>query len=319
MNPELRAQDGLPIIIDTDAGTDDFMAIAYLLSQPRLPIEAITVVHGLAHVRQGANNIRRLLQLAGREDIPVFEGEERPLRGSRTFPAAWRLMTDKLVDVQLPELSGRISRGDAVQFMKRRLSERQKPVRILALGPLTNLALALRDIQDRSACKQIVIMGGAVEAPGNLAGGNPEKAANDVAEWNIYVDPHAADQVFKTGIDTILVSLDATNQVPINRNFVEEFAGHQLTVLGRVVADVLNAALPLIETDTYFAWDPLAAVAMLHPTLVGLRGASLEVLTEGANIGKTRLVEWNERSRLKVAVDADGPAFKSLFEQAFLR
>src|SRR5215471_12587319 len=92
----------IPIIIDTDAGTDDFMAIAYLLSLKGLRIEAITVVHGLAHVKEGARNLRRLLRVAEREDIPVFEGATKPLSGSREFPAAWREFTDNLRGVHLP-------------------------------------------------------------------------------------------------------------------------------------------------------------------------------------------------------------------------
>src|SRR2546426_6256768 len=86
----LSAQSSLPIIVDTDAGADDMMALAYLLSSRDARIEAITVVHGVAHVSEGARNIRRLLNLAGRPEIPVFEGEERPLQGLRPFPADWR-------------------------------------------------------------------------------------------------------------------------------------------------------------------------------------------------------------------------------------
>ncbi len=95
----------IPLIIDTDAGTDDLMAIAYLLGEPEVGLEAITVVHGLAHVRQGARNLRRLLLVAGRPDIPVFEGEDKPLRGSRQFPPSWRKLTDDSPGIRLPGLA----------------------------------------------------------------------------------------------------------------------------------------------------------------------------------------------------------------------
>src|SRR5437870_1220698 len=101
----MTAQTSTPIFIDTDAGSDDIMAIAYLLSQPDIHIEAITVVHGLAHVPAGARNLRRLVRLGGRQDIPVFEGEANPLRGNREFPAEWRKLTDELPGVHLPDMS----------------------------------------------------------------------------------------------------------------------------------------------------------------------------------------------------------------------
>src|SRR5206468_47699 len=99
----LSAQSSLPIIVDTDAGPDDMIALAYLLSSRDARIEAITVVHGVAHVSEGSRNVRRLLNLAGKPEIPVFEGEERPLRGLRPFPADWRALADKLPGVALPE------------------------------------------------------------------------------------------------------------------------------------------------------------------------------------------------------------------------
>jgi inosine-uridine nucleoside N-ribohydrolase len=82
------AQSSLPILIDTDPGTDDLLAIAYLLALPDIRIDAITVVHGFAHLRSGAHNIPRLLLVAGKPDIPVYEGDERPLKGNRTSGCA---------------------------------------------------------------------------------------------------------------------------------------------------------------------------------------------------------------------------------------
>ncbi len=306
----------LPIIIDTDAGTDDFLAIAYLLAQD-VPIEAITVVHGLAHVSDGARNLRGLLELAGRTDVPVYEGEELPLQGGQPFPAEWRLRTDSLPGVMLPQVQANLANpGSAVPFLKRRFTEEQRPVRVLALGPLTNLALALNGVPTPSPCvKEIVIMGGAVEVAGNLAGGNPEEAENDVAEWNIYADPHAADAVLRMDFRRVLVPLDATNDLPITRSFVEDLASHQLTALGRVVAEVLTSSLTLIDSGAYFAWDPLAAVGMLHPRVIECRGAFLEIVKDGKNAGQTRLVRWDDRSSMKVAVKANRTAFESLFSE----
>lgn len=117
----------------------------------------------------------------------------------------------------MPQLDANLAHpGSAVPFLKRRFAEQERPVPVLALRPLTNLVMALNEVADPSTCvKEMVIMGGAVEVAGNLAGGNPEKAANDVAEWNIHADPHAADAVFRMDFSQVLVPLDATNDVPI--------------------------------------------------------------------------------------------------------
>jgi inosine-uridine nucleoside N-ribohydrolase len=314
------AQSTLPVIVDTDAGTDDLLAIAYLLASPEIRIEAITVVHGLAHVREGAHNIRRLLQAAGKPEIPVFEGEERPLKGNRPFPGEWRSVSDKLPGVTLPEVQNSRRPESAMQFLKARLRERTNPARILALGPLTHVALALRDVpRAATALDHLVIMGGAVTVKGNLSGGNPEKAANEVAEWNIYCDPHAAAEVLKSRVQTLLVPLDATMHVPITRGFIEEFNSRNLTPLGRVVAQILQTAVPYADQHAYFAWDPLAAMVMVDFSVVRARRGSIDVVTRGKNIGQTRLVKWNSDFTLSIGVDADAQRFTSSFERAFVK
>jgi len=310
----------LPIIIDTDAGTDDLMAIAYLLELPDLHIEAITVVHGLAHVQEGAHNLRRLLRLAGRDGIPVLEGQTRPIKSFRSFPAEWRKLSDELPGVSLPEPEQPRAIKTAVDFLTERLSHKDKPVRILALGPLSNLALAMtRRTESVGTIKDLVIMGGAVEVSGNLIAGNPEKGANAVAEWNIYCDPDAAQSVFNVPVPKLLVPLDATNRVPIDKAFVDRFTRLNLTPLGRFMVDLFKTAMPLIEMNEYFAWDPLAAMALIDPSVVQTRGAMLQVITTEQNVGQTRLVRWDEDSSLQVAIGARPEAFASSFLAAFTK
>jgi inosine-uridine nucleoside N-ribohydrolase len=160
-------------------------------------------------------------------------------------------------------------------------------------------------------------MGGAIDVRGNLRDGNPGDGANDSAEWNIYCDPDAAAAVFDADISKLVVPLDATNDVPIDRSFVENFRSRDLTPLGTVIGDVLIAALPLIDTNMFFAWDPLAAVALLDPSIVECRDATLKVITEGQDVGQTKLVNWHAHGSLKVAMRADAARFSALFEKAF--
>src|SRR5579864_8967693 len=91
------------VIVDTDSGADDLIAIAFLLSRPDIHVEAITIANGMAHVPEGGRNVLRLLALAGRNDIPVFLGSENPLAGDQEFPAEWRLASDELPGIALPE------------------------------------------------------------------------------------------------------------------------------------------------------------------------------------------------------------------------
>lgn len=101
-HPLRQADEPQAVIIDTDAGADDLMALAFLLASPGVHIEGITVGTGLAHVGPGARNVLRLLQVAGRSDIPVCIGRSTPLAGGRAFPQAWRALTDELPGVDLP-------------------------------------------------------------------------------------------------------------------------------------------------------------------------------------------------------------------------
>jgi len=306
-----------PILIDTDAGSDDFMAVALLLSDPSVTIDAITVVNGLAHVGPGARNMTRLLDLAGRGRVPVFAGRVAPLRGTAEFPAEWRKIADDLPGVDLPASSRAPESKPAAAYLVERL-RRGPPVRILALGPLTNLAEALT--HDHSIAKniqEIVIMGGALHVPGNLGDGGVFHTNNTTAEWNIFVDPLAASIVFKSGIPIRLIALDATNKVPIGPEFLREFESKAHSPLGRAVAAVLKADEETINAGIFYAWDPLAAAALLKPAIVKTVPVHIDVRQDPPEEGRT--AETPGKPNANVAVDADAPAFRALFLEAFTR
>jgi pyrimidine-specific ribonucleoside hydrolase len=303
------------ILVDTDAGSDDLMAIAFLLARTDAPIEAITVANGLAHVGPGANNILRLLELAGRRSIPVYMGREKPLRGDAEFPQEWRTLSDELPGVQLPATTRKPETRSAADFLVARLRDTRYPVRILALGPLTNLGEALRrDYSLARNIREIVIMGGAVRVPGNLNDGGYLKTDNITAEWNLYVDPLAARLVFSSGARIRLVPLDATNKVPIDLKFLEELERRAATPLGRFVAQVLETDRKYIEQGIYCAWDPLAAAALVEPAVVKTQRLTIEVRQDSPETGRTVQVT-GKPPNAAVALDA-APA---LFRAAFLR
>src|SRR5580704_8277195 len=167
------------IIIDTDAGSDDILAIAFLLSHPSVHIDAITIANGLAHVDAGARNLTRLVEMTGRANLPVFAGRPAPLKGSAEFPPEWRKNADDLPGVTLPAGARPPSAKRAADFLIEYLKDQKHRVRILALGPLTNLAEALeREPAVARSIQEIVIMGGAIKVPGNLGDGGVFKTNN---------------------------------------------------------------------------------------------------------------------------------------------
>ncbi len=256
------------MIIDTDAGSDDLMAISFLLSRPDIRVEAITIVNGMAHVPAGGRNVLRLLALAGRHEIRVYLGRETPLSGSAEFPAEWRHNSDDLPGVTLPEPTHAIESAPAAEFLARRLADAAHPVQVLTLGPLTNLAEALSHAPRAArGIRQLVIMGGAVRVSGNLADGGAFKTDNASAEWNMYIDPAAAKTVFASGAPIRLVPLDATQRVPIDMALLEQLQSKAETPLARFVAQVLASNRDSIRQGFYFAWDPLAAVALANPAV----------------------------------------------------
>ena len=302
------------IIVDTDAGADDLMALAFLLARADISIEAITVVNGLAHVPAGAKNVCRLLELAGRTAIPVYEGREIPLVGTNSFPDFWRLTADELPGINLPITEKKPEGISALAFLRDRLSTR-RPVSILALGPLTNLAEVLTASPNSAfAIDDLVIMGGAIRVPGNLSAGGPVYSDNRKAEWNIYVDPVAARKVFQTVTRSRLVPLDASNTVPLDEAFLEAMKKSAHSKLGLFALHLLESNRSLISQRIFFAWDPLAAVALVNPAVLKISSVQIDVLRDGAEEGYT--VESATGRQIRAALTADPILFRKLYLEA---
>ena len=313
----LPAADSLPVIIDTDCGSDDLMAIAFLLARRDVRIEAIAVDNGLAHVRAGAANVLRLLELGGRGDVPVFLGRETPLRGQAAFPDRWRVSSDVLLrDLKTPAARHAPQTRSAADYLAGRLRDRSRPVRVLALGPLTNFGEALQRSPDMLRGVEMVIMGGAVRVPGNLNDGGDFKSGNRTAEWNLFVDPLAARLVFASGARIRLVPLDATNQVPINTEFLRDLRSKAHTPLEQFVVGILDRERDLLEQNASYAWDPLAAVTLVTPSVVTIAPLAIEVRQDPPEQGRTAEVA-GQRPNASVALSADGAAFRRIFLGAF--
>lgn len=305
------------VIIDTDAGSDDLMAIAFLLSRTDIRVEGITIVNGMAHVPAGGRNVLRLLELAGRRDIPVFLGRQTPLSGNSEFPAEWRRASDELLGVTLPEPARSVESRDAPDYLAKRLLDAAHPVEVLALGPLTNLAeVFVHTPRAARTVRQLTILGGAIRVAGNLGDGGFFSTKNATAEWNMFIDPDAAKAVLSSGAPIRLVPLDATQHVPIDMALFEQFQSRASTPLAKFVAQVLASQREAIHGGFLFAWDPLAAVALANPAVASFRPLAIELSMKPEELGRTVEVKKARRANVQAAIDADALRFRDVFMTA---
>ena len=226
------------IILDTDPGIDDAAAILLALASPELSVEAITAVYGNGPVEQCASNALRILHAAGRLDIPVYRGAAKPLLRSPNEGWASQVHgADGLGNIHSPLPPSRqeaAARRHAVLEIIDRVMSSPGEITILALGRMTNVALAL-SLEPRLAesVGGIIVMGGALSVPGNVS---------PVASANLYEDPEAAAMVYSSGAPLVQVGLDVCNQVIVSKA--------QLDQIGQAdspAARLLAAATPCLQ------------------------------------------------------------------------
>ena len=165
-------------------------------------------------------------------------------------------------------------------------------------------------IEKGARFSDIVIMGGAVDAPGNLGDGGFFKTKNTKAEWNIFCDPKAAAIVFKSGARIRMVPLDATNHVPLDVSFLDQLRKSAVSPIAKAVAQVLESERELMQQGIFFAWDPLAAVGFVEPGVLRTVPMKLTVDGDGA------IRRDDKGSSIEVAVGADAARFRSLYLKA---
>ena len=223
-----------PVIIDTDPGIDDAAAILFALASPEVEVRALTAVFGNVSLERCAANALRILEAAGREDIPVYAGASRTF-GLGDPPLAPHIHgSDGLGDSGLPEARTALRRENAVFEIVRRALDAPGEMAFVALGRLTNLALAV-SVEPRVAdCfSEVIVMGGAVRAAGN---------ATPVASANIHGDPQAADVVYRSGANIVQIGLDVCPKV--------EFSPEQLARVWEANAagtNLLRSAVSFIQ------------------------------------------------------------------------
>jgi inosine-uridine nucleoside N-ribohydrolase len=296
-----------PSGLDCDPGHDDAIAILLALASPEIELRAVTTVSGNQTLDKTTNNALRVLELAGRGDIPVYAGADGPIVRERDV-AAHVHGESGLDGPELPQPSAQAQRQHAVEFLAETYRGGDRPV-LVATGPLTNVGLLFATHPDARP-ERIVLMGG------SIGEGNRTPAA----EFNIWADPEAAERVFLEGLDTTMVGLDVTHRALIMDEHTEQMrsAGR----VGKVVAELMDfysrfhhARYPDLPGAPMH--DPVCVAHLIDPTLMDVRDALIEVdCSTGPSWGRTN-VDWRGREHFgapnaKVGLDIDGERFARL-------
>jgi len=261
------------VIIDTDPGVDDAMAILLALNSPELRVEALTVVAGNVETAQGLENALKIVSLANRCDVVVAGGAQHPLNQKLITAQFWH-GKNGLAGVELPASKCKADSRFGPDLIIEMVHKYPHELTLIPVGPLTNIALAVsKDPTIASLVRDIVIMGGSV------SGGN----VNGAAEANIYNDPEAAQIVFNAGWMVTMIGSDVGERTLMTRKYLTELQASR-GPQSDFVAKLADFYLTRSEKSGYSGaamYDPLAVGAVIDPTLVTLKDMHVDVETRG--------------------------------------
>lgn len=278
------------IIIDTDMGVDDIIAICLLLKNPTVNVQGISTVRGVADLNTGTQNLARLLTWLGKITIPIYKGFKPP-KQKVDFSKIDRQRANNLTLLKNIPLPSKPSKKIIIKKLKSNLSS---PVSLLCLGPLTNIAKIIKN--NAKYIKELIIMGGAVFNPGNVP-------PDYTTEYNLTLDPAAAKVVFASGLPITLVATDAAKQAPAkDKRFLRQIlSAKPQTATGKIIKSIIiNNRRDFIDF-----YDPLAAAILANPNIIsGSQKIDLTVTTGGQTIGQP-----NPKSKIKLVTKINQQAF----------
>ena len=302
------------IIIDTDPGIDDTIAITTALRSPELEILGLTSIFGNAVIETSTQNALRLVELEGHDSIPVARGCDVPMIVELEDIASYVHGNDGMGNINPPAPKGKAIEKTAAEFIIDTVRANPGEVILAPIGPLTNIALALEiDPGIVDLIKKIVLMGGAVSVAGNIS---------PVAEANIYHDPHAADIVMQASCPVVMVGLDVTEQVIMTPQYFEE-----IYKVENPVTKLIKRILPLYQEyhDRFrgmggriHTHDPSAIAYLIDPNLFKTESVPVFVETEGHCKGKTTAdwhKQWESRVDTEVCMEVNSSGVLDLIKE----
>ncbi|KAJ9187190.1 hypothetical protein P3X46_002675 [Hevea brasiliensis] len=312
------------IIIDTDPGVDDAMAIYLALRSPEVEVIGLTTIYGNVYTTLATRNALHLLEVAGRTDIPVAEGSHVTItKGTKLRIADFVHGVDGLGNQNFPPPKGKPIEQSAAAFLVEQANLHPGKVTVVALGPLTNIALAIQlDPAFVKNIGQIVLLGGAFSVNGNV---------NPAAEANIFGDPDAADIVFTSGADVIAVGINVTHQVVLtdaDRDKLVQSNGKFAQYLAKILDVYFSYHHEVYNTRGVYLHDPTAFLAAVDPSLMTYIEGVVRVQTTGITRGLTIFynkqkrfaeeTEWSDKPTVKVAVTVDAPTVVKLLMERLM-
>ena len=305
-----NGENPIPVIVDDDGSADGTIALLYFLSNPGFDVQAVTISSGEAHPDVFANHIQQLLAGLGRADVAVGVGSPAPLDGNNMFPEPWRQASDQFWDIELPSavVTGESSPG--AELIVDTINNSPQPVMLFVSGTHTNLAEALRlDPKIGGNIRDVYIMGGSVYVAGNIKSDWPA-IDNKVAEWNIWVDPAAAEVVFTSGLPLHLMPLDATRKVLWTQSDLPGWISSK-SPRALLAGGLLQWMLDSWSPEGVYIWDLVAAVQATNPTICPEVPLAINIVTApGPEQGRTLVTQG--KPNVSVCLDPDIGQVKSL-------
>ena len=303
------------IVIDTDPGVDDSLAIFVALNSPELEVLGLTTIFGNAVTTTCTENALRLLEIAERTDVPVIEGAKVPINGNFRGAASFVHGDNGQGNADLSSPITKPLDVDAVTFLKEIIETNPNEITLVPVGPLTNIAnlLTIHEGID-SKIKEIVLMGGNAQSPGN---------ATPTAEANILNDPEAADIVFSAQCEITMVGLDVTNNVFMNEEQVVtlgSFDNDKSKHIGKINPFYFDFLKNFFQDNGMPVHDSSAITYLVHPEYFETLSYPIKVETKGISRGKTwmgigisdneeglgeRLKPWKNRRKVNICIGVD--------------
>lgn len=311
----------IPIIFDTDfvmPPSDDSMALMLALQSPELEVLGVTTVAGNESVERATSDVLRMLEIAEQEDIPVYVGADMPLVHEKSDYAV-NNFGKWYSNEPPPEPPGGFAmkiaeEGSAVSFIVDTVMSRPGEVTLVAIGPLTNIAQAIRaEPKFASSVKQLVIMGGAIAAL-------PDGAGNITpnAEFNFWVDPEAAHVTLRSGIPIELSPLNVSRKSALDISWYQKMVAVD-TPLTRLLKDTLGRQFEADPERVWLMYDQIAVASIIDPTLVTTERLYVDVnidhgISYGVSVGGRK--QWpgaEGAQQMNVQTDLDWPRFIEMF------